>query len=122
MSPCSTSRPGQCAKDSAGGVSSDGGRALAIHADAGDPDAVRAAVAKTVETSGGIDVLVNNEGLALGGPIGDIRFEDYQRMIAVNVTGVFVATQEATRHMKSGGRVIHIGSSMARCAAFGGAS
>jgi 3-oxoacyl-[acyl-carrier protein] reductase len=43
-------------------------------------------------------------------------------MIAVNVTGVFVATQEAARNMKAGGRIIHIGSSMARYAAFGGAS
>lgn len=99
-----------------------GGRALAIAADAGNPDAVRAAVAHTVETFGRLDILVNNAGIALGGPIGDIAFEDYERMIAVNVTGVFVATQEATRHMRQGGRVIHIGSSMTRYAAFPGAS
>lgn len=98
------------------------GRALAIAADAGNPDAVRAAVAHTVETFGRLDILVNNAGIALGGPIGDIAFEDYERMIAVNVTGVFVATQEATRHMQQGGRVIHIGSSMTRYAAFPGAS
>lgn len=99
-----------------------GGRALAIHADAGDPEAVRAAVAATVEAFGAIDILVNNAGVALGGPIDQISFEDYQRMIAVNVTGVFVATQEAARRMESGGRIIQIGSSMARYAAFGGAS
>jgi len=99
-----------------------GGRALAIQADAGSPEAVRGAVAKTVETFGALDILVNNAGIALGGPIVEIRFEDYERMIAVNVTGVFVATQEAIKHMKAGGRVIHIGSSMARYAAFGGAS
>lgn len=99
-----------------------GGRALALLADAGDPQAVRTAVATTVETLGGIDILVNNAGLALGGPIDDIAFEDYQRMIAVNVTGVFVATQEAVRRMRKGGRIIHIGSSMTRYAAFPGAS
>src|SRR5689334_14455263 len=49
-----------------------GGRALAIVADAGTPDAVRAAVAQTVETFGGIDILVNNAGIALGGPIEEI--------------------------------------------------
>jgi 3-oxoacyl-[acyl-carrier protein] reductase len=43
-------------------------------------------------------------------------------MIAVNVTGVFVATQEAVRYMKAGGRIIHIGSSMTRYAAFPTAS
>lgn len=99
-----------------------GGRALAIRADAGNPKEVRAAVVQVVEGLGAIDILVNNAGISLGGPIEQMRFEDYERMIAVNVTGVFVATQEAARHMKAGGRIIHIGSSMARYAAFGGAS
>ena len=99
-----------------------GGRAIAIQADAGDPAAVRAAVAKTEETFGSLDILVNNAGIALGGPIDEIKFEDYERMIAVNVTGVFVATQEAARRMKPGGRIVHIGSSMTRYAAFPTAS
>lgn len=99
-----------------------GGRALAILAHSGEPEAVRAAVAKTVDTFGGLDILVNNAGIALGGPIEQIKFEDYQAMLAVNVTGVFVATQEAVRHMKDGGRVVHIGSSMTKYASFPGAS
>jgi NAD(P)-dependent dehydrogenase (short-subunit alcohol dehydrogenase family) len=99
-----------------------GGRALAINADAGNPEAVRAAVSKTVEAFGRIDILVNNAGLGLGGPIDEIPFETYERMIAVNVTGVFVATQEAVRHMQAGGRIVHIGSSMTRYAAFPTAS
>jgi 3-oxoacyl-[acyl-carrier protein] reductase len=99
-----------------------GGQALAIVADAGDPAAVRSAVAQTVEAFGGLDILVNNAGLALGGPIEEIAFDTYERMIAVNVTGVFVATQEAVRHMKPGGRIIQIGSSMTRYAAFPTAS
>lgn len=103
-------------------IGAKGGRALAIAADAGDPAAVRAAVARTIEAFDGIDILVNNAGIALGGPIEEIAFADYERMIAVNVTGAFVATQEAVRQMKPGGRVIHIGSSMARYAAFPTAS
>ncbi len=99
-----------------------GGRALAILANSGEPDAVRAAVAKTVDTFGGLDILVNNAGIALGGPIEQIKFEDYQAMLAVNVTGVFVATQEAVLHMKDGGRIVHIGSSMTKYASFPGAS
>ena len=99
-----------------------GGRSIAIQADAGDPDAVRSAVREVVETFGGIDVLVNNAGISIGGAIDEVAFEDYQRMIAVNVTGVFVATQEAVRHMQAGGRIIHIGSSMTRYAAFPTAS
>ncbi|NVD39207.1 3-oxoacyl-ACP reductase FabG [Ensifer sp. HO-A22] len=99
-----------------------GGRAVAIRADAGDAGAVRVAVNETAETLGTVDILVNNAGIALGGPIDEITDADYNRMIAVNVTGVFVATQEAVRKMKPGGRVIHIGSSMVRYAAFPTAS
>ncbi|ELW9449477.1 3-oxoacyl-ACP reductase FabG [Burkholderia cenocepacia] len=95
-----------------------GGKAVAIQADAGNPEAVRAAVSATVESFGGIDILVNNAGMAVNAPIEDYKLEDFERMLAVNVTGVFVATQEAVRHMKQGGRIIHIGSSMTRYAAF----
>ncbi len=99
-----------------------GGRAIAIQADAGTPEAVRASVRQTVAELGGLDILVNNAGIAINAPIDEYRLEDYQRMIDVNITGVFLATQEAVRHMKNGGRVIHIGSSMTRYAAFGTAS
>jgi 3-oxoacyl-[acyl-carrier protein] reductase len=110
------------AQDTVAAIESAGGCALALKADSGEPQAVRTAVARTVETFGGLDILVNNAGIALGGPIDQIRFEDYQRMVAVNVTGVFVATQEALRHMGDGGRIVHIGSSMTRYASFPGAS
>ncbi len=105
-----------------GAIEAAGGRAVAIQADAGDPAAVRAAVAAVVARFGQIDILVNNAGISVLGAPEDIAFDDYQRMIAVNVTGVFVATQEALRHMGQGGRVIHIGSSMVRYAAFSTAS
>ena len=94
-----------------------GGRALALQADAGNPDAVRTAVAKVAERFGRIDILVNNAGISVLGAPTEIAFDDFQRILAVNVTGVFVATQEALRHMGSGGRIIHIGSSMVRYAA-----
>lgn len=87
-----------------------------------DLDSVERLVPQAEDAMGGIDILVNNAGLGLGGPIEEISFETYERMIAVNVTGVFIATQEAVRHMKAGGRIIHIGSSMTRYAAFPTAS
>ncbi|WP_207481786.1 3-oxoacyl-ACP reductase family protein [Arenibaculum pallidiluteum] len=110
------------AKQVVADIEAAGGKAIAIEADAGNIEAVRAAVAKTVEELGSIDILVNNAGLGLGGPIEEIPFETYERMVAVNVTGVFVATQEAVRRMKTGGRIIYIGSSMTRYAAFPTAS
>ncbi|GAB3390661.1 3-oxoacyl-ACP reductase FabG [Azotobacter armeniacus] len=99
-----------------------GGRAIAIRADAGDPEAVRAAVRQVAETFGRIDILVNNAGISVLGAPEEIAFEDFQRILAVNVTGVFVATQEALRHMGEGGRIVHIGSSMVQYAAFATAS
>lgn len=99
-----------------------GGKALAIAADAADPAAVRAAVARTVEALGGLDILVNNAGVLAVGPIDVASFTDYERMLAVNVTGVYVATQAAVPHMREGGRIIHIGSSIVRYAGLAGAS
>ncbi|WP_074632570.1 3-oxoacyl-ACP reductase family protein [Nitrosospira multiformis] len=87
-----------------------GVRALAIQADSADAKAVVAAVERTVEELGGIDILVNNAGIALMAPIDDYRLEDFDRMLAVNLRAVFVATQAAVRHMKTGGRIINIGS------------
>jgi 3-oxoacyl-[acyl-carrier protein] reductase len=87
-----------------------GGKALAVRADAGDVDAVKAAVARTVQAFGRLDILVNNAGLAVIKPVNDIMLEDLDRIFAVNVKGLFVATQEAVRHMGEGGRIINIGS------------
>jgi len=87
-----------------------GGKALAVPADSGDADAVKAAVAKTVDRFGRLDILVNNAGIAIVKPLNDLTLDDFDRIVAVNVKGVFVATQEAARHMGEGGRIIMIGS------------
>lgn len=99
-----------------------GGRALAVKADAADTAAVRAAVAQTVSAFGGLDILVNNAGVAAVAPIEQFSMEDYQRLIDVNITGLFVATQEAARVMREGGRVIHIGSSNSTFIPYAGGS
>ena len=103
-------------------IQASGGRGLAIRADAADADAVRAAVAKTVATFGGIDILVNNAGVLAIAPIEKFSLEDFDRMIAVNVRGLFVATQEAARRMNDGGRIIHIGSCNSERVPFPGGS
>jgi 3-oxoacyl-[acyl-carrier protein] reductase len=91
-------------------IESDGGRALAIRADSADATAVKRAVAETVKTLGRLDVLVNNAGVAVIAPLDQFKLEDFDRLVAVNVRGVFVAAQEAARHMADGGRIITIGS------------
>src|SRR5437870_6858246 len=87
-----------------------GGKAIAIQADGADADASKAAVEKTVATFGRLDVLVNNAGTAIPKRFEETTLEELDRVIDVNVRGTLVATQAALKHMKSGGRIIMIGS------------
>jgi 3-oxoacyl-[acyl-carrier protein] reductase len=87
-----------------------GGKALAIQADATDAAAVKNAVEKTVSAFGSIDVLVNNAGTAIPKTFEETTLADIDQMFNLNVRGVLVATQAALKHMKTGGRIITIGS------------
>jgi 3-oxoacyl-[acyl-carrier protein] reductase len=91
-------------------VEADGGTALAIKADARDPEAVVAAVDRTVDTFGGLDILVNNPGVFIYKSIQELTLEDYDWAMDINVKGTFVAIMAAVPHMKEGGRIINIGS------------
>ncbi|MFK3795025.1 MULTISPECIES: 3-oxoacyl-ACP reductase family protein [unclassified Pseudomonas] len=97
-----------------------GGKALAIKADSAKEQDIRSAVAKTVEAFGGVDILVNNAGVLAIGPLEAFSLEDFDRTLAINVRSVFIASQEAARHMKEGGRIINIGSTNADRMPFAG--
>lgn len=87
-----------------------GGKAIAIQADAADARAVQAAVEETVAKLGRLDVLVNNAGTAIPKRFEEATLEELDRVFDINVRGTLVATQAALKHMKSGGRIIMIGS------------
>src|SRR5258705_12544994 len=89
-----------------------GGKAIAIQADAADAVAVKAAVEKAVAKFGRLDVLVNNAGTAIPKKFEEATLEEMDRVIDINVRGVFIATQAALKHMGEGGRIIMIGSSV----------
>ena len=87
-----------------------GGTVVAIQADSGEPDQVIAAVDKTVSELGGLDILVNNAGVAYLGDVEELTLDQFDRLLAINVKGVFVAIQRAIPHLGEGGRIINIGS------------
>jgi 3-oxoacyl-[acyl-carrier protein] reductase len=87
-----------------------GGKAVAIQADALDPEAVRGAVEKAVAALGKLDVLVNNAGTAIPKLFEDTTLEEMDYVINLNVRGVFITTQAALKQMNDNGRIIMIGS------------
>ncbi|WP_225773708.1 3-oxoacyl-ACP reductase family protein [Pseudomonas sp. Marseille-Q5115] len=103
-------------------LNQNGGKVLAIRADAASEAQIHAAVNHTVEAFGGLDILVNNSGVLLLGPVEEISLEDFDRTLAINVRSVFIASQAAARHMKAGGRIINIGSVNADRVPFAGGS
>jgi 3-oxoacyl-[acyl-carrier protein] reductase len=97
-----------------------GGRAIALKADSADANALIDAIRTAVATLGRLDILVNNAGALAVAPLDQFRLDDFDRLLAVNVRSVFVATQEAARHMTDGGRIINIGSTNAERMPFEG--
>ena len=93
-------------------IERNGGKAVAIQADAADVEAVKRAVEKTVATFGRLDVVVNNAGTAIPKTFEDTTLEEMDRVIDINLRGVLATTQAALKHMNDGGRIIMIGSAV----------
>ena len=91
-------------------IESDGGKAIAIQAEAADAVAAKNAVEKTVAALGKLDILVNNAGIAIPKKFEETTLEEIDRMIDINVRGTMVVTQAALKHFNDGGRIIMVGS------------
>src|SRR3984893_12860061 len=92
-----------------------GARSLAVATDVSDPQSVKALFAKTKETFGRLDVLFNNAGIgAPAMPLEELPLETWKKVVDINLTGMFLCTQEAIKIMKSqaprGGRIVNNGS------------
>lgn len=89
-----------------------GVEAFAVQADVGAPSEAVEMMAAVVERFGRLDALVNNAGIQTWAPLLDVTPDEWDRVIRTNLTGCFLCTQAAARHMKAhgGGSIINIGS------------
>ncbi|MFF8633045.1 SDR family NAD(P)-dependent oxidoreductase [Streptomyces pilosus] len=102
----------EAAEDVVRAVEALGRRAVAVRADAGDPEDAAGAVTVAARKLGGLDVLVNNAGVGLLGPVETLTPADVDRVLAVNVRGVFLTSRAAVAVMPRGGRIITVGTCM----------
>jgi len=93
-----------------------GRRAMAIRADVSDSGAVAHMIAAIAPELGGVDVLVNNAGIAIRRELDDLTEADFDRTIAVNLKSAFLCTQAVLPHMRARrwGRIVNISSGAAR--------
>ena len=85
-------------------VKAGGGKAASVAMDVAEEKDVVGLVRSAVETFGGLDVVVNNAAISLTTPILEIEAADWDRVLAVNLRGVFLLSREAFRFMKTRGR------------------
>ncbi|MEV6331261.1 SDR family oxidoreductase [Streptomyces sp. NPDC051909] len=89
-----------------------GGKALPLRADAADAGDAAGAVEWAADALGRLDVLVNNVGVGVLGPLESLTLAEVDRVLAVNVRATFLASQAAAARMTDGGRIITIGTCM----------
>jgi NADP-dependent 3-hydroxy acid dehydrogenase YdfG len=104
-------------------ISTDGGKALAIPTDVSDPSSAAALVRTTRDELGSVEVLVNNAGVMLLGPILGADVEHWQRMVNVNLLGLLYCTHAALPIMQEqgGGHIVNVSSVAGRVARLGSA-
>lgn len=101
-------------------IEADGGRALAVVADVGDPDDMARVTREAVARFGGFDTWVNDAGVGVYGDSLEINLEDHERLFRTNYFGVVHGSLEAAHHLKErpgGGTIINIGSILSDMAA-----
>ncbi|MFF8606068.1 SDR family oxidoreductase [Streptomyces sp. NPDC015346] len=100
------------AREVAAAIEAAGRKALPLRADAADAGDAAGAVEWAADALGRLDVLVNNVGVGVIGPLESLSLADVDRVLAVNVRAAFLASQAAAARMGSGGRIITIGTCM----------
>ena len=102
------------AEEVAARIAATGRKALPLRADAADAGDAAGAVEWAADALGRLDVLVNNVGVGVLGPLESLSLAEVDRVLAVNVRAAFLASQAAAGRLPDGGRIITIGSCMTR--------
>ena len=103
-------------------IEANGETAVAMRADSADAAQIKAAIDQTLARFGRLDILVVNAGILQRGTIDQVQLEDFDRMVAINIRGVFAALHYAAPHLSNGGRIVTIGSNAAVRIGFAGSS
>ena len=101
-------------------IEAEGGTVAAFQADSADADQIKAAIDQTLARFGRLDILVVNAGVLKLGAVDQLSLDDFDRMVAVNIRGVFAAIHHAAPHLADGGRIVTIGSNTADRVGFPG--
>jgi NAD(P)-dependent dehydrogenase (short-subunit alcohol dehydrogenase family) len=110
-----TSRNGDEVQEAAAKIAADFNvEATGMEADVTDPDAVQKVVDSTMDKYGKIDILINNAGINIRGPIDELTYEEFQQVQEINVNGVWRCCRAVVPHMKAAnyGKIINLASTL----------
>lgn len=110
-----TSRHAEEAAETAAQIEADyGTKAIGMAADVTDPDQVAAMTERAISEFGKIDILINNAGINIRGPIDELTLEEFEEVQKVNVTGPWLCVRSVVPHMKKAGygRIINLASTL----------
>jgi 3-oxoacyl-[acyl-carrier protein] reductase len=101
-------RDDEAAADVVRSVKDAGGEAWSLRSDQADADDVRRHYDAAQTNGGGLDIVVNNAAIGLSGLLSETSDDDFDRVMATNVRGVFMSLREATQRLRDDGRIINV--------------
>lgn len=104
----------EAADEVVAGITASGGQAIAVQADVSKSDQVKNLFDSAFARFGKLDILVNNAGIILYKKIADISDKEFDRLIDINVKGVFYSLREAATRLADGGRIVNFSSTTTR--------
>jgi 3-oxoacyl-[acyl-carrier protein] reductase len=104
----------KAANDVVAAIQSTDGKAIAVRADVSKAAEVKDLFDAAIDEFGQVDILINNAGIAVYKRIEETTDEDFDRIVAINLKGVFVTLREAATRLQAGGRIVNLSSSVTR--------